>query len=171
MGATAASAAFLSYVLGELAALRAVRAQQIAFVPEEGAMAQLLWILGVALLVCAISNVTSMLLSVSRRFREIGTMKCLGAFDRSVLLLFLVEALLLGGAGALAGAVAGGVLSLLLAVARFGFAVVSGKLLLTLAGGAIGTFLAVLALSLLGALYPAYQASRMLPIEAMRATN
>jgi hypothetical protein len=167
----AATAAFLTYVLGEMATMRAIRVRQIDFTPPEGAMAQLVWILVVALLVCTISNVTSMLLSVSKRFREIGTMKCLGAFDQSVLVLFLVEAMILGGTGALGGALLGGLFSLLLAVVRFGGAVICGALLGGLLGGVVVTFFTVVILSFAGAAYPAFQASRMLPIEAMRSSN
>lgn len=167
----AATAAFLTYVLGEIVTMRTLRELEIAHDAPEGAMAQLIWILVVALLVCTISNVTSMLLSVSKRFREIGTMKCLGAFDQSILVLFLVEAMILGGAGALLGALTGGLFSLLLAVWRFGGVMLSGALLGGLLGAAAMTTGVVVLLSFAGAAYPAFQASRMLPIEAMRSSN
>ena len=87
----AATAAFLVFVLGEIITTRAARELPAAAAEAGGNMAHLIWMLAIALLVCAISNVMSMLLSVTRRFREIGTMKCLGAFDRTVLLLFMVD--------------------------------------------------------------------------------
>ena len=111
----AATAAFLTFVLGEMIVIRASRDLPTAVANAQGRLAHLAWILIISLLVCTISNTTSMLLSVRKRFREIGTMKCLGAFDGSILVLFLVEATLLGGAGALVGAVHA------LGVSRVGF--------------------------------------------------
>lgn len=167
----AATAAFLTFVLGEMATVRAARGLETASADAAGKMAQLVWILAISLLVCTISNVTSMLLSVTKRFREIGTMKCLGAFDGTILVLFLVEAMILGGAGALCGALVGGVASLLLALASHGTVLVTGAFLVHLAAAVGVTFLVVVVLSFAGAAYPAWQASRMLPIEAMRSSS
>ena len=50
----------------------------------------------IALLVCGVGIVNSMLMSVTERYKEIGTIKCLGATNTSVLEIFLIEALLLG---------------------------------------------------------------------------
>lgn len=166
----AATAFFLTFVFGEMITMRTSQGLATAAVNAQGKMAQLVWILVIALLVCAISNVTSMLLSVSKRFREIGTMKCLGAFDESILVLFLVEAFILGGAGALSGAVLGALFSLLLAVAAHGAAIASTAFVGQLAGAVVLTTLTVGLLSFAGAAYPAWQASKMLPIEAMRRT-
>jgi ABC-type antimicrobial peptide transport system permease subunit len=100
-------------------------------------------------------------MAVTERFREIGTMKCLGALDRFVLRLFILEAGMQGLAGAAVGALAGG-------LARFGLAAVQ---LVSVAGVAASlaeaTAIGVL-LSLLGVLYPAWVAARMQPVEAMR---
>jgi len=170
LSTVAATAAFLVFVLGEMIVIRASCDLPTAVANPEGHMAHLIWMLAVSLIVCTISNTVSMLLSVRKRFREIGTMKCLGAFDQSILSLFLVEAALLGGAGAALGALVGAVLSLLLAVWIHGAAILAqGVLSLLLAAG--GTAVAAVGfLAFLGAAYPAWQASRMLPVEAMRKT-
>ena len=55
-----------------------------------------------------------MLMAVTERFQEIGTMKCLGALDRFVVRLFLLESGFQGLAGALIGALIGCLGSLLL---------------------------------------------------------
>jgi len=164
----AATAAFLVFVAGEIIAVRLTRHLPTAEADPAGKISQLLWILAVSLLVCVISNVIGMLLSVTKRFREIGTMKCLGAFDRSILALFLVEATILGGTGALAGALTGLVVSLASVLTTHGTAAFSGALAGQLGLAALGSFLLVTVLSFLGAAYPAWTASRMLPIEAMR---
>jgi cell division protein FtsX len=168
MCTVAATAAFLTFVLGEILIARAARELPDATDAAHGKMAELVWMLAVALLVCTISNVTSMLLSVTKRFREIGTMKCLGAFDRSILVLFLIEASILGGAGALAGSVVGLIGTLLAALLRYGAAIASPGLLGGLVLCSLVTVAVVAVLSFAGAAFPAAQASRMLPIEAMR---
>ena len=164
----AATAAFLVFVSGEIISVRLTRDLPTADANPQAKIEQLLWMLGVSLLVCVISNVISMLLSVTKRFREIGTMKCLGAFDHSILSLFLVEAAILGGAGALAGAVTGLVVSFVAVLATHGVAAMSVAFVVQVGGAALGAFILVTLLSFLGAAYPSWQASRMLPIEAMR---
>jgi ABC-type lipoprotein release transport system permease subunit len=167
----AATSAFLAFVLGELVVVAASRSLPTAVPDPRARIAHLVWILTVALLVCTISNVTSMLLSVTQRFREIGTMKCLGAFDRTILASFLVESLVLAGIGAAGGAVPGTLLSVLGALFAHGAGVFSAPVVWRLAAGCIVSVLTVIVLSFLGAAYPAWRASRMLPIEAMRSTG
>ena len=164
----AATAAFLVFVAGEIIAVRLTRHLATAEADPAGKISQLLWILAVSLLVCVMSNIIGMLLSVTKRFREIGTMKCLGAFDHSILVLFLVEASILGGAGALAGALTGLLISLASVLITHGTAALSGALAGQIGLAAAGAFLLVTVLSFVGAAYPAWTASRMLPIEAMR---
>lgn len=164
----AATAAFLVFVAGEIISVRLTRDLPTAEANPEQKITQLVWILAVSLLVCAISNIISMMLSVTKRFREIGTMKCLGAFDESILRLFLIEAAMLGGAGALAGVVAGCILAWASTIATHGWVALSSAFGAQVAASAAGAFVTVTLLSFLGAAYPAWKASRMLPIEAMR---
>ena len=126
------------------------------------------WIILLSLLVCTVGIVNAQLMAVTERFREIGTMKCLGALDRFILRLFFLEAGMQGVVGAAAGALVGGLAALLAGWLRFGggavAAVAAGDVALSLAfATAVG-----LALSLAGVLYPAWVASRMQPVEAMR---
>ena len=126
------------------------------------------WIIILSLLVCVVGIVNAQLMAVTERFREIGTMKCLGALDRFVLRLFLLEAGMQGLSGAGLGAIIGGVFAVLGAMLRFGFAAlqtvawmqVAASLLIATAVGCL--------LSLIGVLYPAIIAARMQPVEAMR---
>ena len=127
------------------------------------------WIVILSLLVCTVGIVNAQLMAVTERFREIGTMKCLGALDRFILRLFLLEAGMQGLAGSLLGAVCGVLIGLLVGLVRFGWAAVANVSLVAL-GATLGLSVAVGAgLSLLGVVYPAAVAARMRPVEAMRA--
>jgi hypothetical protein len=126
------------------------------------------WIIILSFLVCVVGIVNAQLMAVTERFREIGTMKCLGALDRFVLRLFVLEAGMQGLAGAAAGALAGGGFALVNALFRFGAGAVGhvspadlGLSMLEATGTGI-------LLSLVGVLYPALVAARMQPVEAMR---
>jgi len=129
------------------------------------------WLVVMSLLVSTVGVVNSMLMSVTERYREIGTMKCLGALDKLVVKLFVIEAALTGLCASVMGSVIG-ILAMLLVHwirfgARFGVALASAwqHLLLNLvAGVAIGSVLALMA-----AWYPAWRASKMPPAAALRS--
>ncbi len=107
-------------------------------------------------------------MAVTERFREIGTMKCLGALDRFILRLFLLEAGIQGLIGSGAGAIAGGVFALINFFLRFGTVSIT-TLSWTQAGLSVaGATLIGCVLSLVGVMYPAIVAARMQPVEAMR---
>lgn len=127
-----------------------------------------LWLMALALIVALVGITNAVLMSVTERFREIGTMKCLGALDSFVVKLFLIESSLQG----LLGTVVGVLLGLTLALAKLGldfsalgFAFLPWVELLRAVGFAVvcGTGLAIG-----GALLPAYMAGRMEPVMAMR---
>ena len=126
------------------------------------------WLAFVSMLVCAVGIANAMLMSVTERFREIATLKCLGALDAFIMSIFLIEAGLLGFVGGLGGAIAG----LLLAGMRM--AVIFQSLLWTafpwqdiLVAGLISIGIGVL-LAAISAVYPSFRAARLAPMEAMR---
>jgi putative ABC transport system permease protein len=126
------------------------------------------WLIGLALLVAFVGILNAMLMSVTERFREIGTMKCLGALDGFIIKLFLLESAFQGVVGTLIGIMLGLAMSLIGASLNYGSAawrhLPAQKLLI-----AILLCLAVgIALTVIGAVYPAWRAARMQPIEAMR---
>jgi putative ABC transport system permease protein len=126
------------------------------------------WLVILSLLVCVVGIVNAQLMAVTERFREIGTMKCLGALDRFILRLFILEAGMQGLAGAGMGALIGAAFSLLNGWLRFGF---ESLTLISLGSLAVSILIATgvgCLLSLLGVLYPALIAARMQPVEAMR---
>jgi hypothetical protein len=127
------------------------------------------WIVILSLLVCTVGIVNAQLMAVTERFREIGTMKCLGALDSFVLRLFLLEAGMQGLAGSLAGALAGSLTGVLTGVLRFGPQAVHLLAFQDLAASLGLSVLAGVCLSLVGVAYPALVAARMPPVAAMRA--
>lgn len=126
-----------------------------------------IWLISISLLVCAVGITNAMLMSVTERYREIGTMKCLGALDWFVVKLFLIEAGLLGFVGSFIGALIGFLMALFTWMVQYNNVLGSihwGETLLMLAASiAVGAVLSVI-----GAIYPARRAGKMPPADAMR---
>jgi len=130
------------------------------------------WIVIISLLVTVMGITNAMLMSVTERFREIGTMKCLGALSSFVRTMFLIESGLMGAIGGLIGAVSGALFSILLYGFTYGFSLMAASLSVAALGLIGAGFLSLLAgfgLSILAALYPAQVASSMVPATALRS--
>jgi putative ABC transport system permease protein len=124
----------------------------------------------IAIVLISILNV--MIMAVYERVREIGTIAAIGTLPQKILSLFLVEGLFLGIAGALAGLVAALliVFALYLWKFSFNFGQATGLVLApTLDPSQILIACAmVIGVSILASLQPAFKASRMEPIDALR---
>jgi len=127
------------------------------------------WIAVVALVVCTIGIMNSMLIAVSERFREIGTMKCLGALDSLIVRLFLFEALILGISASLGGAILGFIFSFLTYWGKYGWTKLVHNLPL---GATLHNFLLVfiigVLLTVIATIWPAYRASKLPAAAALR---
>ena len=128
-----------------------------------------MWLIGLSLLVCVVGIANAMLMSVTERFREIGTMKCLGALDAFIVKLFLLESTFQGVAGTSAGIVIGFLLTLALALIDYGGFVFEYFPVAGILSSALYALVAGTVLSLIGAMLPAYRAAKMEPVEAMRS--
>jgi hypothetical protein len=126
------------------------------------------WLLLVSMLVCAIGIANAMLMAVTERFREIATLKCLGALDGSIMLMFVLESCIMGVVGGLIGGALGALLGSVRMLSAFGAefagAVPIGSLVSSL-GVAV---LAGVVLAAIAAVYPSFRAARLAPMEAMR---
>jgi len=125
-------------------------------------------IAGISLLVGAVGVMNTMFTSVLERTKEIGVMKAVGAKNGHVLSIFLVESGLMGLVGGIVGTVFGLILSRLgvFVIERLttGFDmvfVVSGSLILYTLLGAFG-------LGAIAGLWPAWRASRLPVVDALR---
>ena len=141
-----------------------LRAKTAAF----GLTGRQIFLLCISFLVCMVGIANAMLMAITERFREIATMKCLGATDGYILSQFMLEAALQGFFGGLLGAVVGFVI----AVARSGLAYGAHLWRYFPAGEVALCFVFSLAagvlLSALASMQPSWSASRMAPMEAMR---
>lgn len=135
---------------------------------DSDAVIQLRWMVGLALLISFVGIVNSMLMSVTERFREIGTMKCLGALDSFIVKLFLLESAMQGVVSATAGVLVGLILAYVEAFGLYRGETWSLLSLFDLLKIASACFSVGVALTVIGALFPATKASRMKPIDALR---
>ncbi len=118
-------------------------------------------IASISLLVGGIGIMNIMIVTVTERTREIGLRKAIGAKNATILQQFLIEAILL--------TLSSGILGILL-----GFSVGSILTHITLTSVLITPFAIILStgisflIGIIFGLYPAYKASRLIPIEALR---
>lgn len=147
-----------------------MKANGIPITPHDIAASktQTRWMIGLALLVAFVGILNAMLMSVTERFREIGTMKCLGALDSFIIKLFLIESLFQGVVGTIIGIIVGLAASAFSMWSTYGEYAWIGFPAAAVARAAIVCLLIGMGLTVAGAVYPAWQAARMQPIDAMR---
>ena len=121
----------------------------------------------ISLVVGGIGIMNIMLVSVTERTSEIGLRKALGATDKDVMCQFLAEAVMLTAIGGVVGIALGTLLSLIAAFILSNFVGLNWYFVFPLQAALLG--LAVSAAIGLGfGLYPAKQAAKKSPIEALR---
>ncbi len=135
---------------------------------EVAAKNRLQWLSIMGLLVCTVGITNAMLMSVTERYKEIGTMKCLGALDSLVVKMFFIESCLLGFLASVIGFVIGWLFISLVNLATnglevFGAAFWTSSLMLAVTSAGVGTIL-----TLLATIAPAMRAAQMPPAAALR---
>jgi hypothetical protein len=139
-----------------------------AYGESDGLSANTFWLLVVSLLVCIAGITNAMLVSVIERFREIATMKCLGALDGFIARLFLIESAFLGGVGGVLGVLLGTLIGVGRMLASYSDWVTTFFPWTGLLQTAAICVCCGLGLATISALYPAFSAARMPPMAAMR---
>lgn len=127
-----------------------------------------LFLVIISFVVCMVGITNAMLMAITERFREIATMKCLGATDGFILNQFLIEAAIQGIIGGTLGMLVGLVVSVIKCTAIFGVSVFvyfpAPALLLC----AVFTIALGVVLSMLASIYPSRAAAAMAPMDAMK---
>lgn len=116
---------------------------------------------GISLIVAGLGIMTIMLVSVTERTREIGIKKAIGAKNHKIMVEFLLEAVFITAIGSLLGALVGLGISMLGLMAVGMSTAIQWPTILNAIGVSmlIGVFFGV---------YPAYKASKLRPVEALR---
>ncbi len=119
-------------------------------------------IAAIALLVGGIGVMNIMLVSVLERTREIGIRKALGAKERDIWIQFLIEAASLTFVGGIIGVIIGWIVSFIIDYSGLMTTLVSADIVILAVSVSVG-------IGLFFGFYPAWNASRLNPIEALRS--
>ena len=121
----------------------------------------------ISLIVGGIGIMNIMLVSVTERTREIGLRKAIGATEKEIMMQFLIEAVLLTVIGGVLGVIFGVSLSLLAAFLVNKLTTVVWVFIFPISGALLGIGVSV-SIGLVFGIYPARQAAKKNPIEALR---
>lgn len=131
----------------------------------QGGNAMVGGIAAIAILIGGMGMMNTMLMSVLERTREIGVLRSLGWRRRAILSLIVRESLALGILGAAVGILVAFGLAAAFSSIRFYGEVLQFAWTMDIF---VQSILVALALGLLGGIYPAFRATRLQPVEALR---
>ncbi len=129
---------------------------------------KMLWLILVSFVVCLVGITNTMLMSVTERFGEIATMKCIGAMDGFVMIEFVFEAIIQGIVGSVVGIIIGFALALIRGMINYGFFVFETLPWADLIIISVISFFTGIIISAISATGPSWTASKLAPMEAMR---
>lgn len=121
----------------------------------------------ISLVVGGIGIMNIMLVSVTERTREIGLRKAIGATNKDVLIQFLLEAVMLTATGGVIGIILGALLSYIISIILTSVLKIEWSFVFPWIAAILGLLVASL-VGLIFGIYPANQASKKSPMEALR---
>ncbi|MES2059602.1 MAG: ABC transporter permease [Patescibacteria group bacterium] len=121
----------------------------------------------IALFVGGVGIMNIMLVAVTERTHEIGLRKAVGATEKDILSQFLLEAVLLTGIGGIVGIILGSLLAFIIAFILSTFLHINWQFIFPWSGAILGFTVSTL-IGLIFGVYPAKQAAKKSPIEALR---
>ncbi len=124
-------------------------------------------VVAIALVVGGIGVMNIMLVAVVERTKEIGLRKAIGATDVDILRQFLFEAIILTGLGGTIGILAGATLSFIISFVLTKYLSLEWSFAFPIGAALLGVFVSAL-VGLVFGIYPARQAAKKSPIEALR---
>lgn len=127
----------------------------------------LLAIAAVSLIVGSIGIANTMFTSVLEKTKEIGIMKAIGARNPDILLIFLFNAGFIGLVGGILGIILGTILSGFMPALMGGLPMARGTAIVTLKSIVMALSVSVI-VGILAGIIPAYQASKLKPVDALR---
>jgi lipoprotein-releasing system permease protein len=129
-------------------------------------------VIATIIFVAAFNVIATLIMVVLEKKREIAILKAMGAKDRSILAIFLVQGLLIGAVGTVIGLLVGGALTSYLSVYPFPLDpkvyLIDHLPVRTSAMEYVNTVLIALAICTTAGLLPSYWAARLLPADGVR---
>ena len=165
------SQAITSYFGNEVSVISATAVQSLLTTIFSTISLFLGGIAAISLLVAGIGIMNIMIVSLIERTREIGILKALGMKSRTVLYIFLTESVIIGLIGAVIGIISGWGLANVVALFLGRGGIIGSALTITpilTPEVLIGAFGFGIGVSVIFALYPAWRASKLKPVEALR---
>lgn len=127
----------------------------------------LLAIAAVSLIVGSVGIANTMFTAVLEKTKEIGIMKAIGARNNDILLIFIFNAAFIGLVGGIIGIFLGAILSSLVPTLMGNTPLAESTITVSLNSIIIALFVSV-AVGILAGIIPAYQASKLKPVDALR---
>lgn len=127
-------------------------------------------IAAVSLLVGAVGIANTMFTAVIEKTREIGIMKAIGAKNADILLVFMLNAAMVGLVGGVLGVLLGTIVSKLIPYLGISLFLPGGGQMSTVIspGLIIGSLFLAIGIGIISGVIPAYRASKLRPVDALR---
>lgn len=133
-----------------------------------GTDTMMIMLIGLSLFICLVGIVNAMLMSVTERIKEIGTLKCLGAQDFFIVKTYFIESSLQGVIGTGLGVLMGLLVAVVINLVSYGKFVLQGFPALMVVKSVLVALVIGSLMSVVASIAPAYWAARKQPVEAMR---